>query len=68
MRNLNISVIKRSLNNNTKIDGNNIRISYSLLRAPYKMEVVEYLIPNGNTEPAREKIYKNVLLKLGIEF
>ena len=33
MRNLNIFVIKGSLNNNTKIDGNNIRISYSLLRA-----------------------------------
>ena len=69
MRNLNIFVIKGSLNNNTKIDGNNIGISYSLLCAPlYKMEVVEYLIPNENTEPAREKIYKKVLLKLGIEY
>ena len=35
MRNLNIFVIKGSLNNNTKIDGNNIRIFYSLLRAPW---------------------------------
>ena len=32
------------------------------------MEVVQYLKPNGNTELARENIYKNVLLKLGIEY
>lgn len=33
-----------------------------------KMKVVEYLIHNGNTVPAREKIYKTALLKLGIEY
>ena len=57
MRNLNIFVIKGSLNNNTKIDGNN------MLHGLYKMEVVEYLISNGNTEPAREKIYKKRTIK-----
>ena len=34
----------------------------------YRVEMVEYLLPNGYKEPAREKIYKNVLLKLGIEY
>ena len=29
-----------------------------VLHGLYKMEVVEYLISNGKTEPAREKIYK----------
>ena len=29
----------------------------------YKMEVVEYLISNGNTEPTREKIYKKRTIK-----
>ena len=60
MRNLNIFVIKGSLNNNTKIDGiiYVYLIHCCVLHGLYKMEVVEYLISNGKTEPAREKIYK----------
>ena len=34
-----------------------------VLHGLYKMEVVEYLISNGNTEPTREKIYKKRTIK-----
>ena len=68
MRNLNIFVTKGPWNNNIKKDGDNVGIFNSLLRAPWFMEVVEYLIPEGNTVPTREKIYKNALLKLLIGY
>ena len=68
MRNLNIFATKGPWNNNIKIDRNNVGIFNSLLRAPWFMEVVEYLIPDGNIVPTREKIYKNALLKLLIGY
>ena len=34
-----------------------------VLHGLYKMEVVEYLMSNGNTEPTREKIYKKRTIK-----